>query len=200
MEHAQRDIEKAVLRFFGTPATGDAVFKDEGARRACAAYQRTLEQHGLLAGPATFVHRLPGALAALAVVVGAASYKVQLALLQGRHNLGFLIALAVIFALLLTGMWRRRRTGAGDEAVADLKQLFKRLRQRGASLQRGGGTNELAMLLGVFGLGAVSAHAFPVIEAIYPKPKVESGSSCGSSPSCGSSCGGGCGGGGCGGE
>ncbi len=196
---AQREIEQAVLKSFARPAEGGDVLKDAGAKRACDAYKRTLIEAGLLAGPATFAARLVGVGVAAAVLLGTAVYKIQLALSQGRHNVGFLVALAILFAIILVAVWRMRRTSAGDAAVADMKQLFKRLKDRASNLKSGGQTNELAMLLGVFGLSAVSASAFPFIEKLYPTPRSDSGSSCSSSSSCGSSCGGGCGGGGCGG-
>ena len=196
---AQREIEQAILKACARPAEGSDVLKDADAKRACDAYKKLLVDAGLLAGSATFSQRLVGVGAAALVLLGTAGYKIQLALSQGRHNIGFLIMLAILFTVILFAVWRVRRTGAGDAAVADMKQLFKRLKDRASNLKSGGQTNELAMLIGVFGLSAVSASAFPIIEKIYPAPKSDGGSSCSSSSSCGSSCGGGCGGGGCGG-
>lgn len=198
-ELAQREIEHAVLKACARPVEGNDVLTDAGAKRACEGYKKSLVDAGLLAGPATYAQRLIGVGAAAVLLLGTATYKVQLALSQGRHNVGFLIALALIFTVILFAVWRVRRTGAGDAAVADMKQLFKRLKDRAGNLKSGGQTNELAMLLGVFGLSAVSASAFPFIEKLYPAPRSDSSSSCGSSSSCSSSCGGGCGGGGCGG-
>ncbi|MBL8514958.1 MAG: TIGR04222 domain-containing membrane protein [Betaproteobacteria bacterium] len=196
---AQREIEHAVLKACARPAEGAAVLKDAGAKRACEGYKRTLVEAGLLAGPETYAQRLAGIGAAAFVLLGTAGYKIQLALSQGRQNVGFLVFLAIIFTICLLAVWRIRRTGAGDAAVADMKQLFKRLKDRASNLKGGGQTNELAMLIGVFGLSAVTASSFPFIEKIYPVQSSNSGSGCGSSSSCGSSCGGGCGGGGCGG-
>lgn len=196
---AQREIEHAILKACARPVEGNDVLTDMGAKRACEGYKKSLVDAGLLAGPATYAQRLIGVGAAAVLLLGTATYKVQLALSQGRHNVGFLIALALIFTVILFAVWRVRRTGAGDAAVADMKQLFKRLKDRAGNLKSGGQTNELAMLLGVFGLSAVSASAFPFIEKLYPAPRSDSSSSCGSSSSCSSSCGGGCGGGGCGG-
>ncbi len=196
---AQREIEHAILKACARPVEGNDVLTDTGAKRACEGYKKSLVDAGLLAGPATYAQRLIGVGAAAVLLLGTATYKVQLALSQGRHNVGFLIALALIFTVILFAVWRVRRTGAGDAAVADMKQLFKRLKDRAGNLKSGGQTNELAMLLGVFGLSAVSASAFPFIEKLYPAPRSDSSSSCGSSSSCSSSCGGGCGGGGCGG-
>jgi hypothetical protein len=92
--------------------------------------------------------------------------------------------------------------------MADLNQLFKRLKGRAYTLSAGGKTNEAALLAAVFGLSALPATGFPFISTLYPaKNKSDSNSSgCGSSSSScsssssscssGSSCGGG---GGCGG-
>lgn len=197
----QRPVERAVLAFFRNTADAVDVFKDRASTLACQEYRQLLIKHGLLAGPAHYAKRLGAAAAVVALLGGVAVYKVQLAFSQGRHNVGFLIALAVIFSIIAFAITRMRRTGAGDAAVADMQQLFKRLKDRASSLRAGGATNELAMLLGVFGVAAAPAAAFPFIEKLYPRPVSgdSSGSSC-SSSSCGSSCGGGCGGGGCGGE
>lgn len=199
LDVAQRGIERAVLQAFAKPAAGTDVLKDAGAKRACEAYKKPLIDAGLLAGPDIYVQRLKSVGLAAAVILGTAGYKIQLALSQGRHNIGFLIMLALFFTIIVVAMWRLRRTGAGDAAVTDMKQLFKRLKDRASNLKSGGQTNELAMLLGVYGLSAVTASSFPFIEKIYPVQSSNSGSGCGSSSSCGSSCGGGCGGGGCGG-
>lgn len=196
----KRDIEKAVAQAYATPGDGSRVLRDAGALRACSAYRQQLETHGLLAGPAARERRLQPVAVAAAVLFAVAGVRIVDALWHGRHNLGFLAALAAISALLLWRLWRRRLTFAGDAALADLKTLFKRLKSRASALKAGGESNEMAMLIAVFGLAALPATAFPFVEKLYPQPRSESsGSSDSSGSSCGSSCGGGCGGGGCGG-
>lgn len=199
-ELVKRPIEKAVLRCYATPGDGTRVLRDGAALKACEEYRSALERHGLVAGAATRERRLPKVAIAAAVLLGVAAARIVEALWAGRHNLGFLIALSLLSAFLLWRFWRRRLTYAGDEAITDLKVLFKRLPERAASLKPGGESNEMAMLAAVFGLTALPAAAYPFVEKIYPKPQGDSSSSGGDSgSSCGSSCGGGCGGGGCGG-
>ena len=59
----------------------------------------------------------------------------------------------------------------------DLKTLFKRLKSRASALKAGGESNEMAMLIAVFGLAALPATAFPFVEKLYPQPRSESSGS-----------------------
>lgn len=119
----KREIEKAVLHGYRRPGKADAVLKDRAALQACRHYQELLERHGLVAGAAAFAARAPAVAIALALVLGAAAVKIVLALSQGRHNIGFLIALAAIFGFVNYRIWRSRRTSAGDAALADLAKI-----------------------------------------------------------------------------
>jgi hypothetical protein len=97
----------------------------------------------------------------------------------------------------------------GNRVLEDFRTLFSRLRDRATEVQVGGATNELALLAGVFGLGALSGTAFAQMQTLFPMGTRNRsstwlgscGSACGSSwgSSSGSSCGSSCGGGGCGG-
>ncbi len=202
---AQRPIEKAILHRYAKSAESHKIFTDAPAKAACNVYEKTLQSQGLIADMGTFVKRLPLVAVGLAVLIGVAWNKVNIAFSQGRHNVGFLIFLALVFSVIALVILKRRRTGAGDAMLADLRSLFSRLKDRAKSLRAGGATNEAALLAAVFGLSALTASSFPFLESLYPKRSGD-GSSCGasscsSSSSCssGSSCSGGCGGGGCGG-
>ena len=73
-------------------------------------------------------------------------------------------------------IWRIRRTGAGDAAVADMKQLFKRLKDRASNPEKRWANQRTGDVdCGVFGLSAVSASAFPFIEKIYLHPNRTAG-------------------------
>lgn len=202
VELARRDIERAVLRACRGGARADAVLRDAAARSAAEACRRRLEDHGLLAGAALRRQRLPKVAIAAALLLGTALMRIVQALSHGRHNIGFLSALALLAAVLLLLQWRRARSGAGDAALADLRLLFKRLKDRAKTLAAGGAGSDAALLAAVFGLAALPAAAFPQVERLYPRQSSDSSAGGGSSDSssgCGSSCGGGCGGGGCGG-
>lgn len=196
----QRPLEKAVLTKFRAAAGAHELFKDTAAIKACDGYTKVLRSYGLVADARTYAARSWPALAALAVLLGVSAAKINIALSEGRHNIGFLIALMGIFSVLALYWWFRRLTARGTNTIADLQELFSRLKQRKSRLRQGGETNEVALLAAVFGLSALSPADFPFLEKLYPS-KSGDGSSCGSSSSCssGSSCSGGCGGGGCGG-
>jgi len=196
-----RPIEKAVLARYISRGDADQIFSDPGARAACDAYRKALAQNGLLADAGVYGRRLLPTLVALGVLIGVTIVKIGIAYSQGRRNVGFLIVLTIIACIAIMVMFGRSRTAHGDATMADLKQLFGRLKARAKAMAAGGATNEAAMLAAVFGISALSASIFPFVRQLYPsKSSGDGGSSCSSgSSSCGSSCGGGCGGGGCGG-
>ncbi|MEO8386135.1 MAG: TIGR04222 domain-containing membrane protein [Betaproteobacteria bacterium] len=199
----QRPIEKAILQHFTAPGEGHKVFKDVAAMSACTSYGNLLKQQGMIADAGVYMQRLLPALAALGLLIAVTWTKISIAFSQGRHNVGFLVALTILFSIIAIVIWRRRRTARGDEMMTDLRSLFSRLKDRAKSMHAGGQTNEAALLAAVFGLSALPVASFPFLEKLYPV-KTRDGGGCGSSDSSsscssGSSCGGGCGGGGCGG-
>lgn len=206
LELAQRPIEKAVIQHFFPAGESHGIFKDKDALKACDSYATVLKNQGLLADANTFMKRLLPVSLALAALIGMTWAKINIAFSQGRHNVGFLVVLTIVFCIITIINWRRRRTALGDDMLGDLRSLFSRLKGRAKSLPGGGRTNEAAILAAVFGLSALPVASFPFMDKLYPA-KAGSGSGCGSScsssssSSCssGSSCGGGCGGGGCGG-
>ena len=196
----QRPIEKAILNRYTTPGEAHEIFTDAAAKSACDSYAKVLTAQRMVADGGVYAKRLLPVAIALGALIAVTLAKISIAFSQGRHNVGFLIFLTIVFGIITLVVWRRRRTGRGDAMLADLKSLFARLKDRAKALRGGGQTNEAALLAAVFGLSALPAASFPFMEKLYPA-KASSGSSCGTSSSCssGSSCGGGCGGGGCGG-
>jgi uncharacterized membrane protein YgcG len=136
----------------------------------------------------------------MAVVAG---IKIAIGLSRNRP-VSFLVLLAIGFFAVAAVMTRGRRTVLGDRVLGDLTALFDALRERADELRPNTTTGELALLMAVFGVGAVPVGAFPFVRA-FIRPATTNTSSCGTSgcgSSSGSSCGGGgssCGGGGCGG-
>ena len=202
----QRPIEKSILQHYNSPGEGHEIFKDSGAKRACDGYEKVLKDQRMIADGSTYTKRFLPVAVALAVLVAVTWTKISIAFSVGRHNVGFLVILTILFSIIAFVFWFRRRTARGDAMLTDLRSLFARLKGRAKSLRAGGQTNEAALLAAVFGLSALPAASFPFMEKLYPA-KSRDGSSCGSSSSdssssscsSGSSCGGGCGGGGCGG-
>ena len=92
-----------------------------------------------------------------------------------------------------------RRTTTGNRYLDDLETMFRGLRDRSANLRLGGSTNELALLLGVFGAPLLGGNIALWTKSLFPEPvrlqQDGSASGCGSGGSCGGGgCGGGCGG------
>jgi len=202
----RRSFERRILEVFREGATVSNVFLKRGPREACRALEEELKEYNLLPGPKQALARVLLGLGAVAFLWWVAYIKIEVAFSRGRHNVSFLVTLALVVPVIVIFIQRSRRTALGHRVLDDLKTLFSRLRDRAAEIQPGGATNELALLAGVFGLSALSGAAFEHAERLFPNEArvSESGytgddnSSSGSS-SCGSSCGGGGCGGGCGG-
>jgi len=193
----RRPIEKAVLRLYRRQGKIKKLLSDTGAVEACREYKDALVDFGLVAGPQTIARRLIPFLVSSMVLVFVGVLKIAIALSEGRHNLGFLTLLMIVFGAVCIWVFRRPRTRLGDAMMSDLRTMFGRLRSRADSLRQGGATNEAALLAAVFGVNELSPVRFPAIKALTPKEKrSDSGSSCSScgSSSCGGGCGGGCGG------
>ncbi len=201
VDFAKRPIEKAILQRYLSGGEAEDILYDRSARATGEAYLKVLKAGGLVADADVRRQRAIPFVAALGVLVAVAVIKIGIALSQGRHNIGFLIVLAIIACIAAGFAYFRHRTAKGDAMMADLRELFARLEARAGTLAAGGQTNEAALLAAVFGLSALSVSTFPFVKTLYPKKSSgdgggggDGGSSCGSG-----GCGGGCGGGGCGG-
>jgi uncharacterized protein (TIGR04222 family) len=195
-------LERSVLERFRRPGEASTVFGDARVATAAAPLRETLERHGLLPGAAVRAERWGRLLLALAVLIGFAGNKVVVALGRGHTNVVFLIMLAALFCLLAFGLGLRARTVRGEMALADLRNLFDRLRSRALQLEAGA-RDEALLLAAVFGLAVLPAP-WAYAREFFPRAAASGNtSSCGSSSSScgsgGSSCGSSCGGGGCGG-
>lgn len=189
-------LERAV--FDAVPATGVRMSDVLGAprvRAACEPYGRTLMHHGLIPDPALRAARLRGRLVALAILIGLAGVKINVALGRGRTNIVFLIVLAIVFAVVTMVITAGTRTARGAAFLQDLRLLFSRLRQRVSALEPGTATPDVMLAAAVFGVGVLPASRFAYVRQLFPSASSTS-SSCGSSSGCGGGSGGGCGGGG----
>ncbi|HTY98566.1 MAG TPA: TIGR04222 domain-containing membrane protein [Rhodocyclaceae bacterium] len=160
---------------------------------ACREYEADLGRRALLADARTFAGRLPAYLAAAGLTLGVAVARIAYALAHGRHNVIFLMILALVCAVFLHRAYRNRRTGLGDKALARLAILFARLKRDAKRIIPGGGNQDLALAVAVFGVAILPAETFPYLARLYPKPK-SSGGNGGDSGSSSGGCGGGCGG------
>jgi uncharacterized protein (TIGR04222 family) len=190
-------LEKAMLSRYAKPARVDVVLADTALQSACDQYADTLRAAGLVASAETYAARRPVFVLGLAILAGLAGTKIMVALSRGHSNVLFLFILALIFVGILSQIYRRQRTGQGDQALANLKLLLAGRQARSKLIKAGEANDDALLLAAVYGLGALPTENFPYLKKLFPKGS-RSSSSCGSS-SCGSSCGSGCGGGGCGG-
>lgn len=191
--HGSNDLERAILEQCASAEhPRDLVASERLQGIARRSYEPTLHHLRLLADPETRQRRLREAGLAIVVLVVVAAIKVAIGLARNRP-VSFLVLSAFAFATVALLVTRGRRTVLGDRVLGDLTTLFDALRERADELRPYSSTSELALLMAVFGMGAVPIVAFPFRRAFTP---VQS-SSCGSAYSCGtSSSGGGCGGGG----
>jgi hypothetical protein len=181
---------------------------------ALRSYEPELVRLGLLAESDTRARRVRDAGIAIAILFVVAAIKIAIGVARNRP-VSFLVMSLIGFSVVTMVVIRGRRTVLGERVLADLAMLFDALRDRANELRPYSSTSELALLIAVFGVGAVPVSAFPFRRAFTSPTDTSTwsstsscgGSSCGggSSFSCsgGSSCGGGgssCGGGGgCGG-
>jgi uncharacterized protein (TIGR04222 family) len=200
----KRALEGAILELCqGGLQVATTLFTDPRVLGACEPLRDELRNRKLMPDQGQILRRGVVAGVMLLVLGGTAIAKIQIALERGHTNVGFLFVLALAAAVITIKIFRKQRTALGDRVIADLKELFAGLRGRADDLRPGGATNEVAMLIGIFGIGALTGQLYGDAAGLFPKATAIAG---GGSSSCGSSCGsgggdggGGCGGGGCGG-
>ncbi len=198
----RRPIEKALLQHFRFRAKASSAFTSPAILSTCEEYRDALQRLGLIPDESILRVRLWRLCVAVILLSGVAALKILIALQRGRTNIFFLVLLAVFFVFIAIRVHNPLRTRRGDALLADLRNLFSSLKARAAMLRPGGETADAALLMAVFGLGALPAVSFPYAKQFQPKSSASSTSGCGSAcgSSCGSSCGGGGGCGGCGGS
>jgi uncharacterized protein (TIGR04222 family) len=193
-------VERDVLGFFRPFAQLDSVFRDRRVlANAESDYGVPLRRLGLLPDSAALRFRALAIVVAIALIAGVAGIKIAVALGHGRSNIGFLIVLAIVAAIIAVKIGNPFRTSLGSVVLRDLRSLFSGLRGRAAAMRQGSGSTDLLWLAAVFGMSAVPTAAFPFVGGFRRRADSGSSSGCGSSSSGdgGSGCGGG--GGGCGG-
>lgn len=199
------------------PKSVDGLVRDPFLDASCESLAAELRARGLLASRGLNGRRALVYLLSVLVLVGVALIKIAIAFERGRHNVAFLVVSVPIACLLVRHWANPRLTALGERVLADMRELFSGLRDRAQTIVPGGGTAELSLLVGVFGIGPLPFAIFPHKSLLFPVPTpVEpsssfsssgsncsswNGSNCSSGSSCSSSsssCGGGGGCGGCG--
>ena len=173
----------------------------------CAPYEDKLQREQLLRTPALSARAARVRWLGVCGVAGLGLYKLLVALAQGRSNVGFLIILGMLGAVLVWGVARPSRlTARGRKYLANLQLAFDRLKD---SLPRQYSTNSFAapvsnaaatanapylLAMGIFGVAALEGTAYADYHASFQRASHTSatwsgdgGSGCGSSSSCSSS-------------
>jgi uncharacterized protein (TIGR04222 family) len=169
-----------------------------GLSRECQNWEERFRAMGVMAGQTSDVPRLV-ACTGMALIAALGAFKLIVALFKGRHNIGGIIAFAIIgmVGVLFICAYRPRLTAHGRRYLKDWQHSFDGLKihvQNANSAMM----NPAAMLaVGVFGVTVLAASPYEQFRRLHAGPDTSGSSSSGSCGSGGD--GGGCGGGGCGG-
>jgi uncharacterized protein (TIGR04222 family) len=212
-ERVRRPFERAVLEHFETSAEATSLFESQAVRVSAQGLESDLAQTGLMPNTLQKSLRVFIERGGLFVLGAVAATKLWVALSRGHVNVLYLLMVWIGGSWLIYRLTKSRRTATGNQVLTDLRALCAGLRGRSAQLQIGRGSYDFAMLLGAFGLGALSGASADLARKLFPGAYRKDGSaaggdgssstsscSSGCGSSCGSSsCGSSCGGGGCGG-
>jgi uncharacterized protein (TIGR04222 family) len=196
-----RPLERALLEACRDGTIAHKLHQLPAVESAAAALEPELVRQGLMPDQSQLSRRFVIGLVALAILGGISLVRIVNALIRHRP-FGFLLVLTLVAAAGVVALLGQRRTTLGSRVLADLQELFAGLRGRADELPSGGATNELALLLGVFGIGALVGERKAQAVQLFPAGNgsgASGSSSCGTSSCSSSSCGGGGCGGGCGG-
>ena len=177
-------LDRAMLRHFSTERAVKTVLTDPDLARACRDYEVRLIELGLLPGAECLQRRRMLLGAALAILVGVAAAKILIAFSRGRTNVGLLLLLALLATLAAWKIASPRLTERGRTLLADVRRLFRRLRQRAFRVRPGGATGEAILLAAVFGLGTLPTAGFAYAGALF-RPDSRGGARGGSFSSAG---------------
>jgi uncharacterized protein (TIGR04222 family) len=198
-------VERTVYAGFSTPQTAAEVFRSSGlpgcVEAVCQKYQEGLQAENLLfpEEQRNKVYLLSGRGAL--VMLGLAGYKLFVALEKGRHNVAFLIIMAVLSCLLLAVVCRPpRQSKRGRDYLARLESVFERLKAQAYWTTGPQADALLLMSVALFGMSALENTLYADVGNLFRGGNVMGGGGCGGGGCGGGGCGGGgCGGGGCGG-
>lgn len=200
-EALRRNLDREIVKACKAEIRVDKLLTKSSLVKAADAYATELGPVGLVSYGPERTMRVSFALATGGLLAGVAITKIVYALSHGRSNVGFLVIAAVIATLWVIRVGLKRRTYLGGRMLSNVRTLMTRMKDGAERMRSGGATNEALMLAAAFGLYALPADAFPMVEQMFPKPKPSSSDSSGSDgggSSCSSGCGGGGGCGGCG--
>lgn len=199
VETARRPIEKAVLQRCMVPTSVTALTQDPNIAVVCEQMAGQLRAWGLLPDMYDTPRRLMLLGGGMLLLWMATLMKIAVAFARGHHNIGFLLILSVAATITLLVFLLKRRTSAGDRALARMKTMFARLPSHANHLKLGGASTELVLLAAVFGFAVLPSSVMHPLRPLHLGGPETSNTSSSDGGGGGSSCGGGGCGGGCGG-
>lgn len=189
-------LEREIFDFFASPSKAADIFQSSslsaGVRGYCRDYEERLKKDQLLSPPEVRAAARHAGWTGTLVILGLGGYKFAVALAKGRHNVWFLILMAIVSLTILMFVCRPPRLSRrGKDYLKRLQAVFKLLKSRAAVPRSGVPDLTLLLLVSLFGVNVLSGTSY----AYFPQLFRQAGASGGG---CGGGCGGG-GGGGCGG-
>lgn len=214
-------LEQALFEHFAVPQSAREFFRGSmpfRVREACETYERRMVGEQLLLTNDIRVWRVLTSFLGGLLIVSVGAFKLVVALSRHKHNVGFLIVMAVVACVVLVVLAISGRLSArGESYLQRLRLAFAGLKQSAETPRPEGIESRydpnVLLYAGLFGIGALGSAYLLGYRELFPRLGADAGSSgwsggsssCGSASSgCGSSCGSGCGsgcggGGGCGG-
>jgi uncharacterized protein (TIGR04222 family) len=194
-EPVRGPLEQAVVAALTTPKRLSELLVLETLPEACRHLGDALREQRLLLRPRDQWIRLLLGSTACVVLWGVAWASSALGLATGLDDASWIL-LVVSLPLALFAALKRRRTAQGERVLRVLAQLCNRLRERRQDMSIRDADAPLALVAGVFGLGALPGSFRARAEALLPRaPRDDSAGDDGSGcAAAGSDCAGGCGG------
>jgi uncharacterized protein (TIGR04222 family) len=197
---ATASIERAVLLKCNNAIPAKALADFGNVKAAAGIYHQRLVEKHLVPDREMMTARVASAAGIGALLVGFGALKIAHALSTGHSNVGLLICLVLLAAMVLFKIAYDSRTADGHRALKHLVALFGRLKD-GARRANSEQLDEVLLLAAVYGVYARSAAELMAWRRLFPVPgrdQKSDGGGCGCGSGCGSGCGGGGGCGGCG--
>lgn len=188
-------LEDDVFNQFSSPRKANQIFESSlsgKVKEHCAFYEERLKNEQLLSSETakTVARRIArkGGL----IILGLGSYKLIIALANGRSNVMFLIIMGIISIIILTNVCNvPRLSDRGKAYLKALQQTFEQLKiQVSNHTNNSGDLNNILLPVAIFGVSILAASPFAEYEKLF---HISAATANGGS-SCGGGCGGGCGG------
>jgi uncharacterized protein (TIGR04222 family) len=194
-------IERRAYDWFTSPYKASEIFRAGNLaselKAFCGSYEQRLQRESFLTTPQMRATAQSIVGLGTLLIIGLGGYKLVVALLEDRFNVGFLLLLCIAGVLLLVSLCRLPRISRRGLAYIQRVQLaFSRLKSQANFLTSKSHDAEpallgydptLLLLVGIYGVGALADTPFESYQQSFRKAAAGDVSSSGSS--CGSSCG-----------